>query len=116
MPERMKGTRQPTAKFFVATAMPKARVAGSRATMDQVMALPSPPRRVALHAARIGGGLAALAVARCGGQAPLRPGRADLDLVSAALQFLLRRLRHAAFQHHHARPRGARPEGREEML
>src|SRR5690348_11582856 len=33
----MNGTRQPTAKFLVATAMPNALVAGSRAIRDQVI-------------------------------------------------------------------------------
>src|SRR5882757_129043 len=111
----MLGTRQPTAKFLVATAMPNCPVAGSRAMRDQVMAL-SPPRRVALHAARIGGGLAALAVLRGGGQAPLGPVRPDLELVSALLQFLLRRLRHAALDDNDTGARGARPERGEEML
>ena len=36
-PEEMNGTRQPTAKFLVATAMPNAPVAGSRAINDQVI-------------------------------------------------------------------------------
>src|SRR6476620_2903315 len=38
MPDWMNGTRQPTAKFLVATAMPNALVAGSRAIRDQVIA------------------------------------------------------------------------------
>src|SRR6187402_2526450 len=38
MPDWMNGTRQPTAKFLVATAMPNAFVAGSRAIRDQVIA------------------------------------------------------------------------------
>jgi hypothetical protein len=45
-------------------------------------------RRVALHAARIGGGAAAAAVARGGGEAAFRPVGADLDDVAAALQLL----------------------------
>src|SRR5436305_3740755 len=72
--------------------------------------------RIALHAARIGGCLAALAVLRGGGQAPFRPVRPDFELVAALLQFLLRRLRYAAFDHHDPRARGARPERGEEVL
>src|SRR5688572_667327 len=109
----MLGTRQPTAKFLVATAMPNRFVLGSRAMRDQVMA--SPSRRVALHAARIGGGLAPLAVARSGRQASLRPVRAGFELVAALLQLLLGRLRHPALDHHHAGARRARPERGEEM-
>src|SRR3954452_12601705 len=111
----MLGTWQPTAKFLVATAMPNCLVAGSRAIRDQVMAR-SPPRRVALHAARIGRRLAALAVARGSRQAALGPVRTDLELVSALLEFVLARFRHTALDHQHARTRGTRPEGREEML
>src|SRR3984893_14032752 len=111
----MLGTRQPTAKFLVATAMPNCLVAGSRAMRDQVMAL-SPPRRVALHAARVGRRLAALAVARSGRQAAFGPVRTGLELVPALLELFLGCLRHAALDHQHARARGARPEGGEEML
>src|SRR5882757_8828642 len=105
----MLGTRQPTAKFLVATAMPNCPVAGSRAIRDQVMGL-SPPRRVALHAARIGRRLAALAVLRGCRQAPFGPVRTNLELMPALLELLLRRLRHAALDHQNARARGARPE------
>src|SRR4051812_18485482 len=111
----MLGTRQPTAKFLVATAMPNCRVAGSRAMRDQVMGL-SPPRRVALHAARIGCRLAALAVARGSRQAALGPVRTNLELVPALLELILGRLRHAALDHQHARTSGTRPERGEEML
>src|SRR5690349_5195197 len=125
------GTRHPTAKFLVATAMAKTPVAGSRAMRDQVIhplrthSAPTrtrearttlAPRRVALHAARIGGGLAPLAVARSRRQAPLGPVRPDLQLVAALLQFVLRFLRHAPLDHGHAGARGARPERGEEML
>src|SRR4051794_32249532 len=111
----MLGTRQPTAKFLVATAIPNCRVAGSRAMRDQVM-VPSPPRRVALHAARIGRRLAAVAVARGRGQAALRPVRTGLELVPALLEFVLCCLRHAALDDQHAGARGAWPERGEEML
>src|SRR5437016_3806422 len=115
MPDAMLGTRQPTAKFLVATAMPNCLVAGSRAMRDQVMA-PSPPRRVALHAARIGGRLAALAVARRGRQAALGPVRTSVELVPPLPELVLGCLRNTALDHQHARTRGARPERGEEML
>src|SRR3954469_10930322 len=73
-------------------------------------------RRVALHAARVGGRFAALAVLRGGGQAAFRPVRADLNLVPALLEFGLGGLWRAALHDDHARARGAAPEGREEML
>src|SRR5690349_11385976 len=85
-----------------------ARTSGRRLTL--------PPRRIALHATRIGGRLAALAVARGGGEPPFGPVRTDLDLVAALLQLILRRLRHAAFEHHDAGTRGARPERGEKVL
>src|SRR3954470_15867345 len=73
-------------------------------------------RRVALHAARVGGRFAALAVLRGGSQAAYRPVRADLNLVPALLEFVLRGLWHATLHHDHGRARGAGPEGREEVL
>src|SRR5580704_15942484 len=76
----------------------------------------SPPRRVTLHAARIGGGAAAWADAGGGGEAAFRPVGADLDLVAAALEFVDGLFRHAAFDHQEAGMRGARPERAREML
>src|SRR4051794_27019544 len=110
----MFGTRQPTAKFFVETAMPNCLVLGSRAIRDQVMA--SAPRRVALHAARIGRGLAPLAVARGRREPSFRPVGTDLELVPALLELVLRLLRHPALDHRDAGARGARPERGEEVL
>src|SRR6266700_284415 len=95
--------------------MPNCLVAGSRAMRDQVMAL-SPPRRVALHAARIGRRLAAFAVARGSSQAALGPLRTGLELVPALLELFLRRLRNAALDHQHTRAGRARPEGGKKML
>ena len=63
----------------------------------------SPSRRVTLHAARIGGGAAAAADARRGGEPAFRPGRPDFDDVAAAFEFVGGFLRHAAFEHQHAR-------------
>src|SRR5688572_32997402 len=37
MPDAIRGTREPTAKNFVATAMPKCPVDGSQAMIDQVI-------------------------------------------------------------------------------
>ena len=51
----------------------------------------SPPGRVTLHSARIGGGLQAIGVARRGDESTFRPIGADLDQVAAAAQFLDRR-------------------------
>ena len=76
----------------------------------------SPPGGVALHPARIGGGAAATALARGGGEAPLAPIGVNLDDMTAAPQFLHRRLRQPALHHQDARPRGARPERDREML
>ena len=57
----------------------------------------SAARRVALHAAWIGRGAAALADLRGRGQPPLRPGRPDLDLVAARAKIRNRCLAHPAF-------------------
>src|SRR5580704_18218609 len=75
-----------------------------------------PPRGVPLHAARIGGGAAARADARCRGEAAFRPVRADLDLVAAALELGDGLLRHAAFDHQQAGLCRAWPERAREML
>src|SRR5262245_29352959 len=75
-----------------------------------------PSGGVALHAARVGGGTAATALARGCGEAPLAPVGVDLDDMPAALQLLHRRLRQPAFDHQHARPRGARPERDREVF
>src|SRR5215207_4940186 len=108
------GTRAPTAKNFVATAIPTSPVMSSRAMIDQVTG--SPPRRVALHAARIGGGPEAAAIARGGGEASFRPVLADLDDVAAAPQFLDGGFRHPPLHDDDAGPRLARPERGREML
>src|SRR5215472_14614944 len=76
----------------------------------------SPPCRIALHAARVGGSAAAAAFARSGGEAALGPIGLDLDNVASALELLDGRLRHAAFEHQHARARLARPERGWKML
>src|SRR3954453_7191704 len=75
-----------------------------------------PPRRVGLHAARIGGGAAAAAVARSGGEPPLAPVGVDLDDVTAAIELRHRALRQATLDHEHAWPRRAWPERDREML
>src|SRR5215813_7865524 len=108
------GTRAPTAKNLVATAIPIWPVRGSRAMIDQVIS--SASGSVALHAARIGGGAAARADLRGGGEAAFRPVRAGFDDMAAALQFVDRRLGHAVFDHKHAGPGRAWPERNREML
>src|SRR5262245_28912144 len=77
---------------------------------------PLPPRGVALHAARVGGGLAAHPVLGGGGEAAFRPVGANLHLVAAALQLLHGRCGQAAFYHQHAGAGGARPERQREVL
>src|ERR1700759_4516290 len=94
-PAAICGTLAPTAKNRVATAMPKWPVASSRAMIDQVILRKLSSGRVALHAARIGGGAAAAAKFRGGGEAAFRPGGPDFDLVAARAQLLHRRFRHA---------------------
>src|SRR6185312_16148680 len=92
------GTRAPTAKNRVATAMPIWPVRGSRAMIDHVICL-SPllsPGRVALHAPRVGGGAAAATNFRRCRQAAFRPVGADLDDVAAALKIINGCFRHAA--------------------
>src|SRR3569623_2787222 len=103
-PAAMKGTRAPTAKKRVATAMPNWPVAGSRAMIDQVICFPSASRGVALHAARIGGGAAARTDARGRGEAAFRPVGADLDDMPALAQILDRRLGYAVLDHEHTWP------------
>src|SRR5271168_2830445 len=110
----MWGTRAPTAKNFVATAIAIWPVTLSLAMSDQVMGLAS--GRVALHAAGVGGGAAAAADFRGGGQAALRPVRTDLDDVAAAAQGLDGCLGNTVLDHHHAGACGARPERDREML
>src|SRR5882724_13552954 len=111
------GTRAPTAKNLVATAMPNWPVAESRAMIDQVIsAYPLSSGRVALHAPGIGGRAAAAANLGGRGEAAFRPVRPDLDDMAAALQGVDRRLRHAVFDHEHAGARGARPERNREMF
>src|ERR1700732_1642980 len=107
-PAEICGTRAPTAKNRVATAIPNWPVKLSRAMIDQVIQLAS--GRVTLHAPWIGGGAAAAANFGGGGKAALRPVGADLDDMAAVLQGIDRRLRHAVFDHEHAGARGARPE------
>src|SRR4051812_32223350 len=117
MPPRMGaicGTRAPTAKNLVATAMPIWPVSVSRAMIDQVIS--SASGSVALHAARIGGSAAARAYLGGGGEAAFRPGGAGLDDMAAALQLVDRRLGHAVLDHKHAGAGGARPERDREVL
>src|SRR5215468_4734422 len=119
-PEAMWGTRAPTAKKRVATAMPNWPVTLSRAMIDQVMSCPSASRlascRVALHATRIGGRAASRADARGRGEAALRPVGADFHDMPALAQIVDRRLGHAVFDHEHARACRAWPERDREML
>src|SRR5262245_4977999 len=112
------GTRAPTAKNLVATAMPIWPVEGSRAISDQViLSSPDlPARRVALHTPRVGGGAAAAADPRGCGEAAFRPVGADLDDMATPLQRIDGCLRHAVLDHEHAGTRGARPERDREML
>src|SRR5581483_8080304 len=110
----MWGTRAPTAKNFVATAIPIWPFALSLAMIDQVMELA--PRGVALHAAGVGRGPAACPDLGSGGQTAFRPVRADFDNVSALSQIVDRGAGHAVFEHQHAGPGGARPERRGEMF
>src|SRR4030088_3243749 len=104
MPAAICGTRAPTAKNRVATAIPNCPVASSRAMIDQVILSSG---CVALHAPRIGAGAAAAADLRGGGEAALRPVRSDFHDVAAALQIIHGRLRHAVLDHKHAGTRGA---------
>src|SRR3954454_16121015 len=108
------GTRAPTAKNLVATAIPIWPVSGSRAMIDQVIS--SASGGVALHAARIGGGAAAGADLGGGGEAAFRPVGADLDDMAAVRQFVDRCLGHASLDHEHAGSCGARPERNREMF
>src|SRR5215207_10141261 len=94
--------------------MPTSPVMSSRAMIDQVTG--SPPCRVALHAARIGGGPEAAAVAGGGGEAALGPVVPDLDDVAAAAQLLDGGFRHPPLHDDDARARLARPERGREVL
>src|ERR1700676_2122753 len=116
MPPRraaMCGTRAPTAKNRVATAIPNWPVELSRAMIDQVILSSG---RVALHAPGIGGGAAAAADLGGGGEAAFGPVRSGLHDMPALLQIIDGRLRHPVLDHHHARPRRSRPERDREML
>src|SRR5262245_8880081 len=115
-PAAICGTRAPTAKNFVATAMPNWRVTLSLAMIDQVISSFLASGGVALHAPGIGGGAAALADAGGGGEAAFRPVGAGFDHMAAAGQFVARSLGHAVLDHEHAWARGARPERDREML
>src|SRR4051812_7267635 len=116
-PATMNGTRAPTAKKRVATAIPIWPFESSLAMFDQVIvAWLSSSGRVALHAPGIGRGAAAAPHAGGGGEAALRPVRPDLDDVPAPAQLLDGRLGHAVLDHEHAGARGARPEGDREVL
>src|SRR5882724_5589328 len=110
----MCGTRAPTAKNLVATAMPIWPVMISRAMIDQVISLAS--GGVALHAPRIGGGAAAPANLGGGGEAAFRPVGTGLDDMAAPRQLVDGRLWHTVFDHEHAGARGARPERDREVL
>src|SRR6266853_450919 len=79
-------------------------------------ALASPSGCIALHATRIGGGLAAAAVAGGGGETAFRPGLADLHDMTALLQLLSGLRRNAALRHQDAGPCRARPERDREVL
>src|SRR2546423_1791226 len=118
MPAAMKGTRAPTAKNLVATAMAKLPVALSRAMIDHVMRPCDPlaSRRVTLHAARVGSGAPPSSVARGSGEPALGPIRTDLHDVAAFFQFIDRRPRNAIFNDEHARAGGAWPERDRKML
>src|SRR6185312_871273 len=116
MPAAICGTRAPTAKNFVATAMPNWPVAPSLAMIDQVISSFLASGGVALHAPRIGGRAAAFANTGGGSQASFRPIGAGFDHVAAAGQLVARSLGHAVLDHEHARTRGARPERDREML
>src|SRR5262249_35504199 len=89
---------------------------GFASAITELSAGRSPPGGITLHAARIGGGAAATALARGRGETPLAPIVVDFDDMTAAAQFLHRRLRQPALDHQHAGARGARPERDREML
>src|SRR5262245_14758102 len=72
--------------------------------------------RIALHAARIGGGAAAAAVTRGGSEAALRPVRLDLDDMPTAAQLCDCVRGQPTLDEQHTRARLARPERRREML
>src|SRR6202453_3773640 len=76
----------------------------------------STAHRIALHAARVGGGFHAILLARGGHQPALRPIRSDLDDMTAFPQVRDGGGWHAVFDDEHARASGAGPEGRREML
>src|SRR3954466_1940602 len=114
MPGAMCGTRAPTAKNLVATAMPIWPVRGSRAMIDQVIS--SSSGGVALHAPRIGCRAAARSDLRGSGEAAFRPVGAGLDEMAAPRQLVDGGLRHAVFEHEHTGTCGARPERDREVL
>src|SRR5260221_10296363 len=103
-PAAIFGTRAPTAKNRVATAIPNWPVALSRAMIDQVISalsshLTLSPCRVALHAARVGGGATAATDFRSGGETALRPVGTGLHDVTAALELIHSCPRHAGLDH-----------------
>src|SRR5713226_5375051 len=120
----MLGTRAPTAKNLVATAMAMRPLLRSWKMIDQVIlrsaSFPhhpaSTPGGVALHAARVGRRLAPRILARGRCQPAFRPLAIHLDLVTALLEFVDRVLGHPAFQHQHAGARRAWPERGGEVL
>src|SRR5215471_16945755 len=119
MPGAMCGTRAPTAKNLVATAIPIWPEARSVAMIDQVIGWRlgfSTSCRVALHAPGIGGSATTAAEAGCSGQSAFRPIGSGFDDMAAARQLVARGLRHTVFDHEYAGPRGARPERNREML
>src|SRR5262249_53029193 len=119
MPGAMCGTRAPTAKNLVATAIPIWPEARSVAMIDQVIGWRlgfSTSCRVALHAPGIGGSATTATKAGCRGQTAFRPIGSGFDDMAAARPLVARRLRHTVFDHEYAGPGGARPERNREMF
>src|SRR4051812_16235153 len=110
----MFGTRAPTGKNFVATAMPNWPDSLSWAMIDQVIL--SAACGVSLIAARVGGGATPRTDLRCRGEAAFGPVAAALDDVTARGQGVGRSLRQPALGDEDAGPRGARPERNREMF
>src|SRR6266516_6748648 len=120
IPAAICGTRAPTAKNLVATAMPIWPVVLSRAMIDQVISLLKPSVLasgcVTLHAPRIGGGTAARAYLGGRRQPAFRPVGAGLHDMAAPVELIDGCFRHAVLDHEHAGPRGAGPERDREMF